>query len=236
MPVGSISPFCEPATTTSTPHSSMRKSNEASEEIVSTRNKAGCLAASIARRSAATGLATPVEVSLCTASTALIRCCAVRAQPRFELRRVDGAPPIVGQRFDIEPEGLAAHPPVQREETAFEHQHLVAGREQVDERRLPGPVPGRGIADNPLLGLEHALQSGEALLGDRLEAGAVEIHRAAVHRAQDAVRDVGRTRIHEEVNAVRHRLLPFALGRVAGNRRPGGERRSIVAAADKTTG
>jgi len=40
-PGGSMSPFCEPATVTSTPHSSMRKSTDASDEIVSTSNSAG---------------------------------------------------------------------------------------------------------------------------------------------------------------------------------------------------
>ena len=37
IPGGSIRPFCEPPITRSTPHSSMRKSYEASDEIVSTR-------------------------------------------------------------------------------------------------------------------------------------------------------------------------------------------------------
>ena len=74
MPVGSISPFCEPATTTSTPHSSMRKSIDPRDEITSTRKSAGCLAASIARRKPATSLSTPVEVSLWTTSTAFSAC------------------------------------------------------------------------------------------------------------------------------------------------------------------
>jgi hypothetical protein len=71
-PGGSIKPFCEPATVTSTPHSSCRKSIEPSEEIVSTINSAGCRARSIAWRAASTGETQPVEVSLCTMQTALI--------------------------------------------------------------------------------------------------------------------------------------------------------------------
>ena len=71
-PGGSISPFCEPATVTSTPHSSIRYSIEASEEIVSTKSSAGWRAASIASRTAGIRLTTPVEVSLCTTQTALI--------------------------------------------------------------------------------------------------------------------------------------------------------------------
>ena len=37
IPGGIIRPFCEPPITRSTPHSSMRKSYEASDEIVSTQ-------------------------------------------------------------------------------------------------------------------------------------------------------------------------------------------------------
>ena len=40
-PGGSMRPFWEPATVTSTPHSSMRKSMEPSDEIVSTISSAG---------------------------------------------------------------------------------------------------------------------------------------------------------------------------------------------------
>ena len=70
-PGGSMRPFCEPPITRSTPHSSMRKSYEASDEIVSTMNSAGCLARSIASRMSGMRLVTPVEVSLCTTMTAL---------------------------------------------------------------------------------------------------------------------------------------------------------------------
>src|SRR2546428_9320072 len=50
MPGGSIRPFCAPPIDTSTPHSSWRYSVEASDQMVSTMDSAGCLAASIAWR------------------------------------------------------------------------------------------------------------------------------------------------------------------------------------------
>src|SRR6202008_5011317 len=71
-PGGSIRPFCEPPTVTSTPHSSCRYSIEPRDEMVSTINSAGCPAASIARRTSLTSVTQPVEVSLCTTHTALI--------------------------------------------------------------------------------------------------------------------------------------------------------------------
>ena len=73
-PEGSMNPFWDPVTATSTPHSSIRKSIEPMEDTPSTKNSAGCPAASIARRTAAMSETTPVAVSLCVARTALISC------------------------------------------------------------------------------------------------------------------------------------------------------------------
>src|SRR5256886_8091701 len=65
-PAGSIRPFCDPVMARSTFHSSMRKSIEPMELTPSTYSRAGCCAASIALRTAATSLVTPVAVSLWT--------------------------------------------------------------------------------------------------------------------------------------------------------------------------
>ena len=131
---------------------------------------------------------------------------AVLAQPRFELVGVGRMAPILRQGLDIETERLAAHPPVQREEPALDDQDSVARREQIDQRRLPRAMPGRGIGQDRAVGLEHAFQAGEAFLGDRLEVRPGKVDRAAVHRAQDAVRNIRRPRVHEEMRAVRHAL------------------------------
>ncbi|MCY1384608.1 hypothetical protein D9M69_728880 [compost metagenome] len=72
MPGGSIRPFCDPLIETSTPHLSWQYSALARPEMVSTSSRAGCLAASMALRTAAMLLVTPVEVSLCTTHTALM--------------------------------------------------------------------------------------------------------------------------------------------------------------------
>jgi len=72
MPGGSIRPFCDPLMVTSTPHSSWRKSALARPEMLSTINRAGWPAASMALRTEAMSEVTPVEVSLCTTHTAFI--------------------------------------------------------------------------------------------------------------------------------------------------------------------
>ena len=74
QPGGSISPFCEAASTTSAPMASIGRSITAREAIASTTRRAGWPAQSIARRTAATSWTRPVEVSIWTWSTALIRC------------------------------------------------------------------------------------------------------------------------------------------------------------------
>ncbi len=82
-PVGSISPFWLPPTTVSIFHSSMRKSSEPSEEMVSTSSSAGCFVSSIAARTSGIGMNMPVAVSLCTTHTALISCAVSSASAAF---------------------------------------------------------------------------------------------------------------------------------------------------------
>src|SRR6266446_4210191 len=60
-------------------------------------------------------------------------------------------------------------------------------------------MPGCGIGKDLLVGLEHPLEPGKAFLGDGAELRAIEVDRAAIHRPQYAVRDVGRTGIDEEM-------------------------------------
>ena len=146
----------------------------------------------------------------------LDRVLAIFAQPALEPRRIGGGPPIVGQGLDLEPEGFATHAPIEREIAALDDQHLVARRKQIDQRGLPCPVPRGGIGKDRLIGLEHPLETGDALLGDGAELGAVEVDRAAIHRSQYPVRDVGRTGIDEEMvpSTNRHTRSPASSHRI----------------------
>jgi hypothetical protein len=148
---------------------------------------------------------------LCTTRTAAV-VLAVLAQPALELRRIGGSPPIVGQSFDLEPKSFAAHAPIEREIAALDDQHPIARRKQVDQRGFPRPVPGGGIGKDRLIGLEHPLETGDALLGDGAELRAVEVDGTTIHRPQYAVRDVGRTGIDEEMvpSTDRHSRSPVS--------------------------
>ena len=92
-PGGSISPFCEQATDTSTPQASCLYSTEPSEEIVSTISSAGWPVRSSASRTGGMRLVTPVDVSLCTTITALMAWDGVggAASARSPRRRPRGA-------------------------------------------------------------------------------------------------------------------------------------------------
>src|ERR1700704_4811857 len=73
-PGANITPFGEPATDTSMPQASCSYSCEPRPEMVSTINSAGCFVRSMALRTSSGWVTQPVEVSLCTTMTALIRC------------------------------------------------------------------------------------------------------------------------------------------------------------------
>ena len=75
---------------------------EASEEMVSTISSAGCLAASMARRTSSMREVAPVEVSLCTTHTALMVCPLSSLQPRLDGRGVGAAAPVGGDELRLQ--------------------------------------------------------------------------------------------------------------------------------------
>src|SRR3982074_3294500 len=133
-PGGSISAFCEPPTDTSMPQASCSYSCEPRPEIVSTINSAGCFTRSMALRTSSGWVTQPVDVSLCTTITALMRCwrSAARAPP----------PPVPGHEIDVQLEFLGNAEPQHRELPGLGHQHLVARRQRIDDRGFPPTRPG----------------------------------------------------------------------------------------------
>src|SRR3954451_3721394 len=158
-PGGSIRPFCEPATVTSTPHSSCRYSIEASDETVSTMRSAGWPAASMARRMSGMRLVTPGEGSLWATQTALIVRPPSCAHPRPVLLRIGPTPPVARQQLRLEPQPLGHAVPERGELPGLGHQHAVAGRERGDQRRLPSPRARARIDHDRHPGPEDQLQA-----------------------------------------------------------------------------
>ena len=203
MPVGIIRPFWLPAMVTSMPQASILYSMLPSEEIVSESSSAGCLAWSIARRTSASGSTMPVAVSLWTASTALISWLLSAARRSLSLANSSALAPVGADDLDLEAERLGELLEAQREVAGLDHQHEVAGREQVGDRRLPGAVAGRGVEEDLLVGLQDALHAAVAGALDLEELRREEVHDRPVHRPQHAVGNVGRAGIVEELAAAR---------------------------------
>src|SRR6516225_1544679 len=76
--------------------------------------------------------------------------------------------------------------------TGLEHDHPVAGRERVRQRRLPGPSSRRRIDHDHILGLEDSFHPGDDLLPEGPEFGAAMVNRRHRDRPQHPVGDIGR--------------------------------------------
>ncbi|MNT63776.1 hypothetical protein D3C72_2016200 [compost metagenome] len=85
--------------------------------------------------------------------------------------------------------------------TGFEHQHVVARAERVDQRGFPGARARGRIDDDGLLGLEDLLDVGQDLAAQRAELRAPMVDGRIAHRTQDAVGHGARSRDLEEVAA-----------------------------------
>ena len=119
---------------------------------------------------------------------------AVAAQHFLDLRRIDAVPPIARHELDLDAEPSGHLPPQGRELPGLEHQHFVARRQRVDERRLPRSRARGRIDDHRAAGLEHLLHAGDDFLAELGELGPAMVDRREAHRVQDAIRHVRRPR------------------------------------------
>src|SRR5215469_4248373 len=108
----------------------------------------------------------------------------VGGQLLFDDRRVDTVPPVAGYELYLKPEPARHLVPQAREMPGLEHDHSVARRQCVRKRRLPRPGAGRGIDDDGVLGLEHPLHAGDALLPERGEFQPAMVDRRRRNRLQ----------------------------------------------------
>ena len=92
-------------------------------------------------------------------------------------------------------------PPQHGEVAGLEHQHPVAGRQRVDERRLPRAGAGRGIDHDGAGGLKDPLQAVEHLAPEPRERRAAVIDGRLRDGAQNPVRHVGRPGDLEKMTA-----------------------------------
>ena len=99
----------------------------------------------------------------------------------------------------LQPELLRHGLPLRRELAGLDHQHAVAGRQRIDQRRFPRAGAGRGVDDDRIGGLENGLDAVEAALGELGEFRAAMIDDRRVHRPQHAVGQRRRPRNLQEM-------------------------------------
>ena len=79
----------------------------------------------------------------------------VAAQDLLRALGIGAVAPVARHPHDLEPEPLGHRPPQRREVAGLEREHAVAGRERVDERRLPRAGARRRVDDDRPVGPEH---------------------------------------------------------------------------------
>ena len=116
-------------------------------------------------------------------------------QPRFQLAGIDPVAPIAGYELHIQVESLRHGLPQGGELPGLIHQHLVCGRERIDEARLPGAGARRGEDCNRIRRLEDRPASLQDLSREPGELGAAMVNRGPRDGAENAVRNIGGTGI-----------------------------------------
>jgi hypothetical protein len=101
--------------------------------------------------------------------------------------------PVARDELDAQPQPNGQVSPLRRKLPRVAHQHGVAGRQRVDQRRFPGAGTRRGIHHDRPCRLENALQPRADLFHHRCEGRSAVIDRRPRHRTQDPIGNVGWT-------------------------------------------
>ena len=138
-------------------------------------------------------LVTPVEVSLWTTITALMS----RALSSASFASIAaGSTPwrqSPGMKSTSRPHRSRHLPPQRGEMAGLDHQHLVARRQRVDDRRLPGAGSRRRIDDDRTGRLEERLAALEHVMPEALEFRPAMVDDLPADRPQHAVRNRARS-------------------------------------------
>ena len=126
----------------------------------------------------------------------------VGLEPRLDRFRPHRAAEIAAQNLDLGAEHLGGLAPADGEAAAFQHQHLVAARQHIGQRRFPGAVAVGGIDVDFAGGGKDASRSASRLVGQRDQRPGINIDRRPLHRLQHGIGHDGRTRNGKEFAAV----------------------------------
>ena len=145
---------------------------------------------------------TPEAVSICATRIALISPLAVGLEPRLERFRLHRATEIAAQNLGLGAHHLGGLAPADGEAAAFQDQHLVAARQHVGQRRVPGAVAIGRIDVDLAGGCKDSLEIGLQARGQRDQRPGINIDRRPLHGLQHGIGHDGRTRDGKKFAAV----------------------------------
>ena len=169
-----MSAFCEPETTTSSPHASVSHGTAPRLETASTTTSAPASFAAAAR--AWTSATTPVEVSDWTSQTAFA---GRSAQPRAQVVGARRLAPRVAEDVDVGAVRRRHRDPALAEAPGGDDEVRLARRDEVRDRRLERAGAGGAEEEHVVLGPADLAQAREDALVDGEEVGAAVMERRA---------------------------------------------------------
>ena len=212
-PAASSAPSANPPSRRRRPRRPSRTACSRARRPTSTSSSASCPAARIALPIAAMSFCTPDAVSTCATRIGL-DLAGVGLEPRLDRLGPHRAAMSPASTSTSRAEHLRGLAPGDREAPAFQHQHLVAAREHVGQRRLPGAVAVRRVDVGAPRGAEDLAHVGEQPVGERDQRPRIDVDRRLLHGGEHRIRDDGRTGDGEELTAGRRRTWRSLCGDV----------------------
>ncbi len=123
----------------------------------------------------------------------------VLEKSRFYLRWIYAVTPIAGYELHIQTPTQRHGVPQSRKLPGLERQHFVARRESIDDARFPGPGARTGKNHHGVGGLKDRVTAVQNFLSKPAKIGTAVIDDCPIHRAQNAIRHIGRTGNLQEV-------------------------------------
>src|SRR5438067_991707 len=123
----------------------------------------------------------------------------VAIQTSFDQRRIDTGPPVTRYAFHIQTESLRHASPEHSKVTRLKHEDPIAGRQSVDNCRLPSPRPRSWKDDYRIRRLENGTNPLKHLVRQLSEFRTAVVYHRGAHGTENPVRHVGRAGDLQEV-------------------------------------